>query len=320
VGAERLEIASGVVSGAGSLTITNHLNWLGGTLDLSGTATLLAGGSGSISGVSAKGIGFGRFHNQGTIIWTGTGPVNYAQGSWTNSGIFEIQNDSAFVDTFDGSPMIFHNSGTLRKTGATGTTALGNINFNVVFSNSGTVDIRSGVLALTGSYSPTSSSAHRFAVGGYDAGTGYGRLSVSGSVALAGALDLMLTNSFTPTNNANFAVITANTRSGTFSSVAGRGIGGGLYFNPVYTSTAVTLTVADGTPIIASSSAAWVDGKFQFRLNGIASENYRIDATTNLMNWTAISTNAIPGAAFLDFVDHDSPTFPHRFYRAVFLP
>jgi len=270
----------------------------------------------NLSGTATKGFYYHTLENAGTINWDGTGTWSGHSGPVLSNlvgGVINMMSDAPMT-RFNSSAVI-HNAGTIRKTGGTGTKTM-----DVVFNNNGMLDIRTGVLSIVNSYTPTSTSTHRFAVGGYDAGTGYGRLSVSGSVALAGALDLLLTNSFTPTNNATFAVITVNTRTGTFSAVTGRGIGGGLYFNPVYSSTAVTLTVADGTPTIASSSAAWVDGKFQFRLNGIASETYRIDATTNLVNWAAISTNAIPGAAFLDFVDYDSPALPRRFYRAVFLP
>ncbi|MEW6304193.1 MAG: hypothetical protein AB1705_12020 [Verrucomicrobiota bacterium] len=318
-GAERLSLAGGTVNGQGSLTITNLFDWSGGTLAGTNTITLLAGGSGAISGVNHKYLSSTNlvFNNQGSLVWTGTGYLDFNGGTWNNSGTFDARTDSYFYDSNGATgASAFNNSGTFRKSATTGTTYVQSLG---AFNNTGAFEVHSGIVSLTGDYAPASSSTHRFAVGGYAAGTGYGRLSVSGALTLSGQLDVMLTNSFMPTNAATFAVLTG-TRTGTFSSVTGRNIGGGLYFNPLYSSSAVTLTVADGTPSITASSAAWVDGKFQFRLNGIANETYRIDASTNLVDWAAISTNAIPGAAFLDFVDNDSANFTNRFYRAVFLP
>ena len=55
-------------------------------------------------------------------------------------------------------------------------------------------------------------------------------------------------------------------------------------------------------------------------MGGVASETYWFEDSTNLTSWTAISTNVIPGSAFLDLIDTDSPNFRYRFYRAMFLP
>ncbi|MEW6304194.1 MAG: hypothetical protein AB1705_12025 [Verrucomicrobiota bacterium] len=316
ISVQKLQLVSGTISGLGPLNVGGTFNWTGGNREGPGVTAIEPGAVLNLSGSSAKGFYYHTLQNAGTINWDGSGALGGHSGpvlSNLTSGVINLMSDAALT-RFNSSAVI-HNAGLIRKTGGTGTKTM-----DVVLTNSGTLDIRTGVLSIVNSYVPTATSTNRFAVGGYDVGTGYGRLTASGTVALAGHLDLMLTNSFVPTNNATFAVLTAGTRTGTFSSVSGRGIGGGLYFNPVYSGTAVTLTVADGTPFITAGSAAWVDGKFQFRLNGIASENYRIDASTNLVDWAAISTNAIPGTAYLDFVDNDSPNFPHRFYRGVFLP
>jgi fibronectin-binding autotransporter adhesin len=309
-------VTGGTISGSGPLNIGGAFNWTGGNREGPGVTAVQAGAQLNISGSGTKGFYYHTLENSGTINWDGTGAWSGHTGPVLSNlagGVINLLSDAPLT-RFNSSAVI-HNAGLIRKTGGAGVQTM-----DVVFTNSGTLDIRTGVLSIVNSYTPTATSTHRFAVGGHDVGTGYGRLTASGAVALAGALDLMLGDGFTPTNNATFAVVTVGARTGTFSSVTGRGIGGGLYFNPVYSSTAVTLTVADGTPMIAANSAAWVDGNFQFRLHGVASESYRIDATTNLVDWTAISTNAIPGSAFMDFVDHDAPTFPHRFYRAVFLP
>ena len=44
--------------------------------------------------------------------------------------------------------------------------------------------------------------------------------------------------------------------------------------------------------------------------------SYVVQATSNLVNWVNIATNA-PVDSFLDFMDLDAHLFPHRFYRAL---
>ena len=46
---------------------------------------------------------------------------------------------------------------------------------------------------------------------------------------------------------------------------------------------------------------------------GIPGYNYAIEASTNLMNWTAIQTNSVP----FQFIDVNALNYPMRFYRTV---
>jgi hypothetical protein len=43
---------------------------------------------------------------------------------------------------------------------------------------------------------------------------------------------------------------------------------------------------------------------------------YRLQASTNLMNWIGLSTNT-PGATPFTFTDPLGPVYPGRFYRLV---
>ena len=68
--------------------------------------------------------------------------------------------------------------------------------------------------------------------------------------------------------------------------------------------------------------AGYINGHFQFRLNGGAERNYRIDVTTNLANpagWVPLRTNTAFGGTF-DFIDSYSGPGASRFYRAVLVP
>jgi hypothetical protein len=57
------------------------------------------------------------------------------------------------------------------------------------------------------------------------------------------------------------------------------------------------------------------DGWSLLRVNGQKNSSWSLDATTNLVNWTAILTNTISGT-FFDHVDATSAGLPRRFYRA----
>ena len=54
-------------------------------------------------------------------------------------------------------------------------------------------------------------------------------------------------------------------------------------------------------------------GQFQFRFAGVFGVDYVLEATTNLVDWTAIVTNPV-----LDvFVDEQSTNYLSRFYRLL---
>lgn len=50
-----------------------------------------------------------------------------------------------------------------------------------------------------------------------------------------------------------------------------------------------------------------------------ANANFAIDASTNLLNWTALKTNVTTGGYF-DFIDNTAAAFPVRFYRGRWVP
>src|SRR6185295_2133786 len=77
-------------------------------------------------------------------LWTGTGNVEVtASGNLTNTGTFTIQNDQRFGTTAGVGQLT--NQGTLTKNGGTGTTEI-----RTALTNSGTVNVLTGTLQLTG--------------------------------------------------------------------------------------------------------------------------------------------------------------------------
>jgi hypothetical protein len=63
----------------------------------------------------------------------------------------------------------------------------------------------------------------------------------------------------------------------------------------------------------------WFPGQFQFQVSGESGRNYRIDATTDFLSWTTLTTNTAFGGSFM-FSDPAAPGFTRRLYRAVLVP
>lgn len=74
----------------------------------------------------------------------------------------------------------------------------------------------------------------------------------------------------------------------------------------VYTNATPTLTIDPGS----------TNGQFQFDISGVTGLNYSVQASTNLVDWAPLATNASP----FTFMDTNAVLFPQRFYRSVFTP
>jgi plastocyanin len=68
------------------------------------------------------------------------------------------------------------------------------------------------------------------------------------------------------------------------------------------------------TNAILSSPTRQADGQFQFTILGIAGQTYATEASTNLLNWSAIGTNVAPADSF-SITDATSTNILLRFYR-----
>ena len=58
------------------------------------------------------------------------------------------------------------------------------------------------------------------------------------------------------------------------------------------------------------------NGQFQFTLNGGLGLSYLVQASSDLTNWSAITTNAAP----FDYTDIAAGNTSVRFYRGVYSP
>ena len=71
------------------------------------------------------------------------------------------------------------------------------------------------------------------------------------------------------------------------------------------------------TLIVPPTQTISATNGFQFTLNTAPNTAWRIDASTDLLNWLPISTNAAGSDGTLQFTDLLATNFPLRFYRAV---
>lgn len=56
------------------------------------------------------------------------------------------------------------------------------------------------------------------------------------------------------------------------------------------------------------------DGRVSFRISGTTGQNYVVQASTNLLQWVNLSTNAAAGGV-VNYIDAGATNFPNRFYR-----
>ena len=304
----------GALSGAGSLTINHAMNWTAGTM--SGAGRTIISPAATLSLANPNSIGLQRtLENAGTAAWTGPGLIGLRNGVITNraGAVFEAFNASRLAFSGGGR---FDNVGTFRKSGTAGTTT---IDAGLPFNNSGTVDLRSGILTANGGYISTSSALLNCALGGTTPGANYGQLQVAGAVTLNGGLSVELINGFVPATNDTFTVLAASTRTGAFASFS-------------YPSNAVTMQLSNSPnsvivratgiaipelvlfpPLITSSNVTlcWV---------AESTKIYRLEFSPDLglTNWFAVPGQVITSSN--QACISDALTSSNRFYRVRVLP
>jgi lysophospholipase L1-like esterase len=85
------------------------------------------------------------------------------------------------------------------------------------------------------------------------------------------------------------------------------------------------LFLADRVAHPLQAAPVWVDavalpdGSVRFSLSATPDLTYRLDASTNLVDWTALTNLASPSGA-IQFIDLNATNFSQRFYRAVLTP
>ncbi|MDB6175336.1 MAG: hypothetical protein JWL59_4647 [Chthoniobacteraceae bacterium] len=144
-----LNQSTGTLGGTGMLTVTSSFAWTGGAQKGSGITKVAAGGTMTISGGS-KTLER-RIDNSGSVIWNSPSDISSGNGAiFNNFGSINLQGDGGIAYDRGGTVTTFNNSGTLSKSGGSGTTVFGGS-----FNNSGSINAKTGVLAMNGVFTQT---------------------------------------------------------------------------------------------------------------------------------------------------------------------
>ncbi|HVM51373.1 MAG TPA: choice-of-anchor D domain-containing protein [Candidatus Acidoferrum sp.] len=75
--------------------------------------------------------------------------------------------------------------------------------------------------------------------------------------------------------------------------------------------------LALSVPPLQMTGMALSNGVFRFVLTGPAGSNYVVHLSSNLLNWSPLSTNVIPSGGWVTITDPSTTNKPRRFYRAL---
>jgi len=213
VPASVVTLSGGTLGGSSAVTVLNQMNRTGGTMSGGGQTILQP--AATLNKTNARTVTFASrtLENGGTVLWAGAGVIAFTSNRVITNrpgALFRAEGEAA---NGPGGGR-FVNADTFRKSAGVGTTTLAS---GLNFTNSGTVDIRSGIRAANGGYVSSSNALLNCALGGTAAGTNYGQLKVVGTVTLNGALSVDLSNGFSPALNDSFTVV-SGAHSGTFAN------------------------------------------------------------------------------------------------------
>ncbi|MBU6399442.1 MAG: hypothetical protein KGS61_03910, partial [Verrucomicrobia bacterium] len=92
-------------------------------------------------------------------------------------------------------------------------------------------------------------------------------------------------------------------------------------YAPAYSNGFYRGTLLSDPPTVIGTNFSLSNGQFQIPLNGPPGQDFMVQASTDLVSWTAIATNTFTFTqGYADFVDPAATNFTHRFYWIVLLP
>ena len=239
----QLDQSGGTLAGAGMFTINGPSpasTWTAGSMNGTGTTRLMPGATMNVSGGGSKDANGGRLTvNDGTWNFNGTGDMRLGAATFQNNGVFDVQADNNFLNNLGGTG-VFNNTGTLKKTAASGTTSFtlvlnnqvggtliaqaGTFNPSSTFTNSGTADVRIGAVLLSnGTFTNFGSSTltgGTYLVAGTFRFNSANIVNNAAKIILDGASSAITDNAGTPANA--LAGFNHNATGGIFRIINGR--------------------------------------------------------------------------------------------------
>ncbi len=237
--------AQGPVTIAGTYTMSNQSETvLQGAINNTGTMLLLSNNGNTFIDFS------------GAVTLTGGGTLTMSQAIANGQPILRNVNNGAVTNVnnlIQGSGQ-FGNNGLIITNGATGVISANGAfplqMSSATFTNQGLL-VANGVpnpgAIPTAGYTQTASGRFEMAIGGITPGTQYSQLQNSGTITLAGALDIVFLNGFHLALGNQFTVLTAGAINGQFASVNSPALPSGLAWSVTYNPTSVLLSVIVGS-------------------------------------------------------------------------
>jgi hypothetical protein len=311
----------------GAFALNGRLNTayavLAGTAVLGGTNGVIAGqltwnpsariGAGSVLTVATNGLVYvdaggsggyvefsGVLTNAGTIVLTNGGIRCLDYSSYGGGYGLLVNAAGGLIDLRDGSLIDFYNDssgsgtpavlnyGTVRKSSGSDTTPI-----NPPFTNSGTLDAQSGVIALNGSYDLTGGTLNF----GINSLTNFGQIMLGGAAALVGTLSANLNHGYIPVSGNAFGVLSYGSEGGVFTNT---NLPLADAWSLTYSPTVLTLNVLNARPTLTAITNQIVNELATLTLTNTAADadvpaqtlTFTFAAAPNGMTLTPLGANA----------------------------
>ncbi|HXR06177.1 MAG TPA: hypothetical protein VN765_02540, partial [Candidatus Acidoferrum sp.] len=310
---QNLQLDGAYLTGANTVTGTLGLN--GGGLASASPLTVALGGVLNFNG-SAVTI-YSPLTNAGTINWSGsTVTVANNAAAYTGAiynqlgGLLLLQSDQALNSAGYGFELL-SNAGTIRKTAGLGTST-----FGLTFANTGVLDAQSGTIRIAGPYTQTGGTMNF----GITSLAYFGQVAFSAVAPLTGTLSVNFNAGYSPSAGDSFALVTYASHSGVFTTLA---LPSQAQWQTNYSATTFTLSVLSvtggGNEPFTLTPVSLAAGGFTLQINGSVGPVYIVQASTNLIDWTNLTTNT-PTLMPFTFIDTHAASVNPRFYRGVLGP
>lgn len=304
--APNIELPSGG-SVNGTFTNAGTIIWTGGIL--AGVVTVAPTGLLNITGAADKILSSGAILNGGVVNWGGPGRIEAFGGAMSNrfGAIFNILNNT------NASFGRFHNAGVVRKSANVGTAIF---NVSSEFYNAGSIDVQTGTLTFNGVFTQGSNGQIDVQINGLPSSALNTRCIVNGTAALAGTLRASFSEKFTPSFGDSFSVFAFQLRSGNFDGVIVPTVRNGLKITSAQFPTELRLLAVSADDNSNFRLGRTAEGHVDLRFIGDVSKTYRVQHTTNFVEWFDLAPVSTSDGLFR-MVDANGFNAQRRFYRAI---
>jgi RHS repeat-associated protein len=227
------DAANLLLDGSGSRIFSDA----GTTDSLAGLAAVATAGSLTLQNGAQESTTAASFSNAGAVTIGATSTLTFA-GSYTQA---------AGSTTVNG--MLAPAGGLNLNGGAL--SGAGTVQGNVTSAGQLTPGNMPGILTITGNYTQTAAGVVNIEIGGTTAGTQFDQLSIQGSAALNGTLNITLINGFGPALGQKFPILNFAGSTGNFSTINGLSAGPETLFTVNQTATSFVLNSAGNAADLA---------------------------------------------------------------------